>query len=252
MKALVFAAGKGTRLKPITDSIPKALVPVCGKPLVCYVLEKLKKAGFCDVVVNVHHFAEQIMDFLPNAECAQGMNISFSDERSQLLETGGGIKRAEKLLGGSEPFLVHNVDILSNLDLGAMLKVHLEQRPLATLLVSSRKTARYLLFDSNDNLVGWTNTDTGEIRSPYSEIAGGDINKLGLKMYAFGGIHVISPEIFAMMRDMPDAFPIMDFYIGNCNRCTIKAYVKENLEMVDVGKLDTIHSAEDFVRRYGL
>ena len=188
MKAMIFAAGLGTRLKPITDTMPKALVPVNGKPLLHHVLTKLIDAGYDDITVNVHHFPDQIIKYLEENDF--GVNIHISDERTQLLETGGAVKHAHPFLDGAEPFLVHNVDILSDLDLDWFRKAH---RPgdLATLLVSERKTQRYLLFDAEGLLCGWTNIATGEVRSPY-----GGIDPKDYRMLAFSGIHYISPEIF--------------------------------------------------------
>ena len=123
MKALIFAAGLGTRLKPITDRIPKALVPICGKPLLQHVVDKLTSAGFTELVINVHHFADQIEQYVLDNK-AFGVNVSLSDETDLLRETGGGIRHAAKFLSGSEPFLVHNVDILSNLDIVEFVRVH--------------------------------------------------------------------------------------------------------------------------------
>ena len=165
MKALVFAAGLGTRLKPLTDSMPKALVPVCGEPLLYHVLTRLRAAGYDEIAGNVHHFADQIRNYL--SENDFGIPILVSDETDLLRETGGGIRHARPFLeGGDAPFLVHNVDILSDLDLGWFRR---QTRPeaLATLLVRERKTQRYFLFDRDMRLVGWTHIATGEVRSPY-------------------------------------------------------------------------------------
>ena len=164
MNCLIFAAGLGTRLKPLTDAMPKAMVPVAGKPLIEHLLRKVAAAGFDKAVVNVHHFADQIIDFVSSRDF--GLKIASSDERDALLETGGGIKKAQSLLGTDQPFLAHNVDILSNLDLRQFYQMH-RSRDLATLLVSRRTTSRYLLFDAERRLVGWTNVQTGEVKSPY-------------------------------------------------------------------------------------
>ena len=177
-QAMIFAAGLGTRLKPLTDTMPKALVKVGGQPLLWHVVQKLKAAGFERIVVNVHHFAQQIVDYLAVNDNL-GLDIRISDETSGLLETGGGIKKALPLFDPSEPILIHNVDILSNLDLTGGLspvceagEAHgdcplCESNPDALLLVSQRKTKRYLLFDDEMILDGWTNIETGEVRSPY-------------------------------------------------------------------------------------
>ena len=241
MKAMIFAAGLGTRLKPLTDTMPKALVPVGGKPLLYHVLTKLVTAGYDDITVNVHHFSDQIIKYLQENDF--GVGISISEERDLLLETGGGIKHARPFLDGEEPFLVHNVDILSDLDLGWFRGVH---RPgdLATLLVSERKTQRYLLFDDDSLLCGWTNIATGEVRSPR-----GDIAPKEYKMLAFSGIHYISPSIFAAFNryGFGERFSIMDFYLTACADYPIRAAVPGGLRLLDVGKLDSLALAESFV-----
>jgi len=244
MKAMIFAAGLGTRLKPITDTLPKALVPVCGEPLLRHVILRLKEAGIDDFVVNVHHFAGQIIAYL--SENDLGVNVKVSDESGLLLETGGGILHARDLLMSPDGrFLVHNVDILSDLDIPAFLDAW---RPgaLATLLVSYRKTQRYLLFDDDMRLVGWTNVSTGEVRSPYP-----GINPSDFRMLAFSGIHQMSDGIFDVMESegMGGRFPIMDFYLRVCDRYPIYGFEPASLNLVDVGKLDTLAVAEDFIRR---
>ena len=237
-RAMIFAAGLGTRLKPITDTIPKALVPVNGKPLLEYQLEKLREAGFTDIVINVHHFADMIEEW-----CQQHpmrMRILFSDEREQLLETGGGIKHATPLLRDAEDgFLIHNVDILSNVDLSAFKEAG--RGKAATLLVSERKTQRYLLFDDDMRLVGWTNIATGEVRSPYPNLD----PKLYHK-YAFAGVHYMNPRLFKYFDDFPDKFSIIDFYLKVCAEEPIFGYVQPDLRILDVGKLDSLKEAEKF------
>ena len=240
MKAMVFAAGLGTRLRPITDSLPKALVPICGEPLLYHVLHKLRAAGYTNVVVNIHHFPDLIREYLSTHDF--GLNISISDESSALLETGGGIVHARNLLLPADaPFLVHNVDIVSNLDIG-WFRAQMHPDALASLLVSDRPTQRYLLFRSDDmRLVGWTNVATGEVRTPY---AGLDV--AACRKYAFAGIHNISPEIFSVFDAMhvPERFPIMDFYLDACARHAIYGVAAPSLQLVDVGKIDTLPQAE--------
>ena len=236
MKAMIFAAGLGTRLKPITDTMPKALVSVCGKPLLYHTICKLRDAGYDDIVVNVHHFPEQIRQYIHENDF--GVRISISDESGQLLETGGGILKAKQLLLSDEPFLVHNVDIVSNLDLA---KLAVQPGDLATLVVSQRDTRRYLLFDDALRLVGWTDTATGEVRSPYP-----DLNPASCQKFAFSGIHKIAPAVFYAMSTLgfTGRFPIMDFYLKACSSYPIRAYFAEDLRMVDVGKLETLPDAE--------
>lgn len=239
MRAMIFAAGLGTRLKPITDTLPKALVPVGGQPLLSHVIRKLVSAGYDHLVVNVHHFPYLIIDYLKEHDF--GVQVDVSDERDFLLETGGGIAHARPFLEG-EPFLVHNVDILSNLDLGWLREQH---RPdaLATLLVSDRKTQRYLLFREDGRLAGWTNLATGEVRSPYP-----DLDPSACRMLAFSGIHYMSCGIFQAFEalEMPERFPIMDFYLKACDRYPIYAAVPQDLQLLDVGKLDTLAQAEQY------
>lgn len=234
MKALVFAAGLGTRLKPLTDTTPKALVPLGGVALLERVMRKLVAAGYNDIVINVHHFADQIRDFVA-AHDNFGVKVSFSDETDLLRETGGGIRHAAPLLeGGSEPFLVHNVDILSNLDL-AWFRAQHQAGDLSTILVSDRPTQRYFLFDDAGLLVGWTNIATGEVRSPYAGIDPDCCTRL-----AFAGIHCISPDIFPLMRDWPEKFGIVDFYLSVCRTHAIRAAVMPGLVLHDVGKVSEL------------
>ncbi|MBQ5579294.1 MAG: nucleotidyltransferase family protein [Prevotella sp.] len=246
-QAMIFAAGLGTRLKPITDTMPKALVPVGGEPLLQRVLMKLKDAGFERVVINVHHFAEQIVCFL-RAKDMFGMDIHISYERDMLLETGGGIKKASSLFDASSPFLIHNVDILSNVDLADFYERAHDCDAL--LLVSERKTKRYLLFNDEMNLVGWTNIETGEVKSPFENIKTMSLDALKsqYKLYAFSGIHVFSPSLFPLMEPYPDRFGIIDFYLNVCNRSRIKGWVKDDLQLMDVGKIDTLQEAEKFIK----
>ena len=241
MQAMIFAAGLGTRLKPLTDSMPKALVSVGGKPLLQRVVLQLKDAGFTRIVVNVHHFSEQIIDYL-HANDNFGMDIRISDETDKLLETGGGIKKAWSLFNPSEPILIHNVDILSNVDLKQFYEAGEGETFAARLIVSERKTKRYLLFDDTMRLMGWTNIETGEVKSPYNHL---DPKKC--RMYAFSGIHMVAPSLFPLMDDEPDRFPIMDFYLKHCDKVRIEGYVKKDLLLMDVGKQETLREAEEFL-----
>lgn len=241
MKALIFAAGLGTRLKPLTDTMPKALVPIDGKPLLEHVILKLKAAGFNQIIINVHHFPDQIIDFLKSKNNFD-LRIEVSDERDKLLDTGGGVKKAKWFFDDGKPFLVHNVDILSNIDLKLLYQQHLETSPLATLVVSERDTFRYFLFDKEARLKGWINEKTGEVRPDH--LANTQLfNKL-----AFSGIQVLSPEVFKLMDHFPDYFSIVDFYLQNAALQQIKAYVPQALKMIDVGKLNVLTDAEQFVR----
>ena len=256
---MIFAAGLGTRLKPLTDTMPKALVRVGGEPLIKRVIMNLAAAGVDRIVVNVHHFAEQIIDYLKDNDNF-GLDIRISDETDGLLETGGGIKKAAPLFDSIAPILIHNVDILSNVNLSEFYqiasrseegRVKSEESNCcdavdAVLLVSWRKTKRYLLFDDDMKLVGWTNIETGEVRSPYP-----DLDPKKCRMYAFAGIHALSPRLLKMMDEFPDRFGIIDFYLKACATHNIKGYVKDDLKLMDIGKLDTLAQAEEFLKELG-
>lgn len=241
MKAMIFAAGLGTRLKPLTDHLPKALVPVAGKPMLEHVILKLKASGCTEMVINIHHFGEQIIDFL-QAHQHFGITIHLSDERDCLLDTGGGILKASSFFTGNEPFLVHNVDILSNIDLKALYDYHLHNGNDATLLVSSRQTTRYLLFDSTAQLCGWVNKTNGQTK-PEGFTCNPEIHT----EYAFSGIHVFSPSLFPYMKEeWQGKFSIMDFYLQTCQKVQIGGYIEKHLQLIDIGKPDTLTQAEQF------
>lgn len=234
MKAMIFAAGLGTRLKPLTDTMPKALVPLAGKPLLQWQVEKLRDAGITDIIVNVHHFPDQIINAIRTHK-GWGCNISVSDERNCLLDTGGGLKKALTPYAlHHTPVLACNVDILSNIDLRALLAEY-NRTGISQLVVSDRKTQRYLCFDNNDRLCGWTNIATGELK-------GTDGRHL-----AFSGLQILSPEALAILAQMPqDKFSLIDFYLANMNKVPLQAYVPHNYRMMDVGKIDQIAEAEAF------
>lgn len=246
MQAMIFAAGMGTRLKPLTDTMPKAMVKVGGQPLIRHVVQRLAEAGTERIVVNVHHFASQIVDYLSNDANTFGTHIIISDETDKLLDTGGGIKKAAKDFCPDAPVLIHNVDILSNVDLARFYAIASTDTgngtPDALLLVSKRKTSRYLLFDDGMRLVGWTNIATGELKSPYH-----DISPERCHMYAFAGIHAISPRMFPLMESFPDKFGIIDFYLQTCASHRIMGYAKPDMKLMDIGKLDTLSHADEFL-----
>lgn len=240
MQSMIFAAGMGTRLKPLTDVIPKALVPVGDKPLLQRVVEKLVEEDCSKFVINVHHKAGQIVNFTQLLASRYDIDVSISDETDALLETGGGIRKAVPLFNTDEPVLIHNVDILSNVSLSDFYsKIGTAD---ALLLVSERETQRYLLFDDAMRLVGWTNIATGEVRSPYPSIDPSKYTKL-----AFAGIHVIGQQLISDMDEWPDRFPIIDFYLNRCCERRIIGYKKDDLRLLDVGKLNTLQEAEKFL-----
>ncbi len=244
MKAMIFAAGLGTRLRPITDNIPKALVPVGGMTLLEHVVTKLAEQGFDQQIINVHHHADKIIEFLKEKRNF-GLRIEISDEREMLLDTGGGIKKASHFFDDGEPFLVHNVDILSDANLSELYRIHKESDMDATLLVKERETSRYLYFGEDKHLKGWMNLNTGEIKSPYADFKPEDYSK-----YAFSGIHIISPRLFDLMEGYPQKFPIMDFYVGNAAKASIGYSLNNELKMIDVGKLDSLKEAEEHFRNF--
>ena len=239
---MIFAAGTGSRLKPYTDHIPKALIPIDGKPMLEHIILKLKAAGFTEIIINVHHLSEQIIEFLAGKDNF-GITIHISDERDYLLDTGGGIKHAAQFLQGDEPFLVHNVDIISNVDLKALYQHHLDTNPLATLLVSKRDTSRYLLFNKENKLSGWRNKETGEVKSYYPDFDPSVHNE-----FAFNGIHVISPQIFEWMDEWTGKFSIINFYLAVCAKTPIQAFEQADLRILDIGKPDALELAQDFIK----
>lgn len=249
MKAMIFAAGLGSRLKPLTDTMPKALVPVAGCPMLEHVILKLKASGFTEIVINVHHFGEQIIDFLKTNNDF-GLTIHISDERDRLLDTGGGIRKARLFFENSgEPFLVHNVDILSDMNLKELYDSHMQSGSVATLLASRRTTSRYLLFDTERKLRGWINKDTGQVKPE-----GFHYDESLYREYAFSGIHVFSPAVFRLMEAprWEGKFSIMDFYLATCGQTDYSGYLAEKLELIDIGKPETLARAEEFVKRLGI
>jgi len=225
---MILAAGLGTRLRPLTESMPKALVEVEGKPLLQHALEHVKRYGIRDVIVNVHHFPSQIRDFL-RANDNFGIKISISDESDELLETGGGLKKASWFFNDDNPFVVRNVDILSNLDLHAMARNHSLEKPLATLAIRNRNTSRYFLFNDTKRLCGWENIKTGEKRV--------SLECEELTPYAFSGIQILQPEIFSFITET-GRFSLTDLYIRLAACHLIKGYMDNALEWRDIGKIE--------------
>ena len=253
MKAMIFAAGLGTRLKPLTDTLPKALVSLAGKPLLQWQIERLKAAGITDIVVNVHHFPDMIINYLHDNDNF-GCRIAVSDERDMLLETGGGLRKAEALLGSGvqefrssgEGILVCNVDILSNIDIPTLLNAYNPQE-MGVVVVSERDTQRYLLFDEENRLCGWTNIATGEVRGEEAIRRGGE---QVMKKLAFSGMQVLNPRIFDCMdrvvEQKGDKFSLIDLYLSIAEKEILRAYIPENYRMMDVGKIAQLSEAEAF------
>lgn len=240
---MILAAGLGTRLKPWTLEHPKALVPVGGKPMLERVILKLRAQGFDNIVINVHHFAGQIVDFI---NCNDfGVKVSISDETGKLLDTGGGLANASDLLQG-EPFLVHNVDILSNADLRKLMAIHKEREDDVTLLTSGRGSSRKLLFGEVDELKGWHNLATGEFRP----VESGFIERV--EENAFSGIYIVSENgldalcRFGRERGM-DVFPVMDFFLASIGKLKIRRHYSADLDLIDIGKPETLKRASAFI-----
>lgn len=276
MRAMIFAAGLGTRLKPLTDTLPKALVPLAGKTLLQWQIERLKAAGITDIVVNVHHFPDMIINYLRDNDNF-GCRIAVSDERDMLLETGGGLRKAKELLtsspnplplqGDSEgaPILICNVDILSNIDLPTLLQAY-NPEEMGVVVVSPRDTQRYLLFDETNRLCGWTNIATGEIH-PASLVSSLNIlpptgeadlqakptyqlQRSDLSPLAFSGMQVLNPRIFDVMdkvvAEKGDKFSLIDLYLSIAEKEILRAFIPENYRMMDVGKIAQLSEAESF------
>jgi len=231
MKAMILAAGLGTRLKPFTDHHPKALAVVNDKTILQRNIEYLASFGIKDIIINVHHFAEQVIFFVEKNN-GFGSNISFSDERDEVLETGGGIKKAARFFEKqNEPFVVMNVDVLTDMNLAAMISLHKTKSPMATLAVSLRQTSRYFLFDESNLLCGWKNVKTGE------EIISRKSSKYIEK--AFSGIHVISPKIFSLIKS-EGKFSMVDVYLELAKTQAIQAFDHTGSKFIDVGKPESI------------
>ena len=233
MKAMIFAAGLGTRFKPWTDEHPKALALVNGKSLLQRNIEWLQQYGITEVIVNVHHFPEQVIETIQKSK-GWGSWVTISDEKGQLLETGGGLKKAQSFFD-KEPFLTINVDILTDLDISKLISFHTHKKPLISFAVSDRKTSRYFLFDEELRLCGWQNTKTGEKKV--------SINKPNLIPKAYSCVVIFEPEIFSLMKQK-GKFSLVDVYLDLAANKKILAYDHTGDKLVDVGKPDAVALAE--------
>ncbi len=241
VRAMILAAGLGTRLRPLTDTLPKALIKINQRSLLERNIRYLQGFGIFEVIVNVHHFAEQIIQEITENK-GWGSRIAISDEREQLLETGGGIRKASWFLEQGPDFLLINADILTNLDLGLFIAAHRETGALASLATSDRKSSRYLLFNQEAQLSGWRNVSTGEEKIVRQS------GKLVPK--AFSGIHLISSKIFPLIR-LNGKFSMIDLYLDLAADYTIKAFDHSGSKFIDVGKPDSIQTAEELFRDQG-
>lgn len=238
MKAMIFAAGLGTRLAPYTSARPKALVEVAGKTLLEIAIHQLKQAGFDDIIINVHHFARQIIDYLRQNNNF-GTRIAISDESDKLLETGGGLMKASWFFDDHQPFLALNVDVITDLVFTVVMNFHKKTGSLATLAVRKRKTLRYLLFDEDRCLCGWQNTETGE------KIMARNCGNY--EPFAFSGIQVINPEFFKQVQKT-GKFSIIKTYLELAKNYDIRYFRHDEGLWIDAGKPENLKFANDFFR----
>ncbi len=246
VKGIILAAGLGSRLKPWTDNHPKALAIVNGRSLLQHNIEFLQRYGIKEVAVNVHHFADQIIEVIEKNN-GWGSRVIISDETEEVLETGGGFLKAAPLLQDADLIVLMNVDILTDLNLQSLISYHQEKKPLATLATTERETSRYFLFDEGNNLCGWKNVQTGEERPhprPLSEGRGGNDLLTGKKMQkAFSGIQVVESRIFSLIKQR-GKFSMVDVYLDLMNEHTIKSFDHSETRFIDVGKPESILKAE--------
>ena len=234
---MILAAGLGTRLKPWTDHHPKALAIVNSKSLLQRNIEYLQQYGIYDVVVNVHHFADQIKKAIELNE-GWGSRITISDERDEVLETGGGLMKAAEYLIGDESFVLMNVDILTDLNFGDLISYHKQHKPLATLATTNRETSRYFLFNEADELCGWRNVKTGQQK--------GEIKtSIKLVQKAFSGVHIIDPKIFSLIKHH-GKFSMVDVYLSLMDKHIIKSFDHSGSKFIDVGKPESVAVAEQY------
>jgi NDP-sugar pyrophosphorylase family protein len=238
MKAMILAAGLGTRLKPLTDSTPKALVPLAGKPLLFYIIDRLISVGVKQIIINLHHFPDKIIEYIEDNK-KFGIEIDFSQEE-KLLDTGGGLKHASWFFDDNQPFILHNVDILSEIDFNQMISFHHQSNALATLAVKKRKTSRYLLFNQKNRLVGWQSIDTGK-----SELVNETTQPL--ENLSFMGIHILSPDIFPLLPD-ENEFSIIKAYLALAKKGqAIIGYRNDEDFWIDLGRRENLSRAEEYI-----
>jgi len=236
MKAIILAAGLGSRLKKLTQDKPKALIEVNGITMLESVIMKLKNQGITEFLINIHYLGQNIIDFLSNNNNF-GVNITISDERQKLLDTGGAILKARHFISGNEPVLVHNVDIISDVNFNELLNNHNDSNCVATLCVRKRDSGRGLLFNNRMHLVGWTNIEKHEFRW---------VNKkhINYDTFAFSGIYMIAPE-FADLITQTGKFSIIDTWLEIAKKNTISGYVDTSIVWHDLGTVEKINIAEN-------
>lgn len=239
MRAMILAAGLGTRLQPLTNKTPKALIKIRDRTLLDIAIDNLLNNGFDKIIINVHHFAKMVIKFINQNK--YNADIIISDESDKLLDTGGGLKKATWFFDDKKPFLLYNVDIVSNLNLKNLYQTHLTSKAMATLAVRERNSDRYLLLDSDNKLCGWKNIKTKEVIS-YCNIN-------NLNQYAFSGIHIIDPKIFTLMPD-DDIFSMIDVYLNIMKDNIISGYVDHDSFWLDVGRIESLKIAEENYNKY--
>ena len=237
---MIFAAGLGTRLLPLTNDRPKALVEVGGMPLLEIAIRRLKYYGFTEIIINVHHFAEKIIAFLKEKNNFD-IQITISHEKELLLETGGGLKKAAHFFDDNQPFLICNADILTNLDLRKFYDAHCQSNAIATMAVRNRATSRYLIFDKKNELVGWRNVKTDEVKWTNKP------RKRSISNWAFSGLQVISPAFFKYFPNDETAFSTIPMYLAAAKDERVLAYPHDETIWLDVGKLSALEEAETIV-----
>lgn len=239
IKAMIFAAGLGTRLRPLTDRMPKALVPVAGVPALERVIQNISLTGITDITINVHHHAEMIKSYLTENP-HPGLDIKVSDETDLLLDTGGGLLKALDITGSDCHLLIHNADIMTDLPLREMIDRHFARKADATLLTADRKSSRKLFFGSDGLMRGWTDLSSGEVRP-----AG--LDATGLTPLSFGGVHIVAPSLLHTLQEYKPsgtAFPIMPFYIETCRRLAIDSFTYDKpYRWFDIGKPQSLDEA---------
>ena len=233
MKAMILAAGLGTRLRPLTNDLPKALIKIKDKTLLEIAINNIISQGFTNIIINVHHHSQKIIRFLQEKNF--GAEISVSDESKLLLDTGGGLKKAQWFFDDSKSFLLYNVDVISNSNLKKLFDFHNQANSIATLVVRKRESSRYLLFNENNILCGWENVRTGEKKN--------SDNSRPHHSYAFSGIHVIDPKIFSLMPN-DDIFSMIDLYLKIMDKNKISAFYDEDSLWIDAGKPKGLKLAE--------
>jgi len=238
MKAFILSAGLGTRLRPLTDNKPKALIEINGVSLLEIVVVKLIRSGFDQIIINVHHFADQVINYLKQKNNF-GADIKISDESDLLLDTGGGLKKTSWFFDDCQPFLIHNVDILTDIDLSELIKQHSSSEQIATLAVQNRKSSRYFLFDEQKNLCGWKNIKTGETKITRKSLG-------SLTQLAFSGIQIAEPKIFDNMLQY-GVFSLVDLYLSIASKYRISYFDHSNSIFVDLGKKENLIEAEKLI-----